>query len=67
MPFGDLGMKKHHLVINSNHPLAAKVLSQDTEAQKSTIQYCLDLAMLEKNLLNGAALERFINKAKELL
>jgi hypothetical protein len=42
-------------------------LSQDTEAQKSTIQYCLDLAMLEKNLLNGAALERFINKAKELL
>ena len=67
MPFGDLGMKKHHLVINSNHPLAAKVLSQDSEAQKSTIQYCLDLAMLEKNLLNGAALERFINKAKELL
>lgn len=67
MPFGDLGMKRHHLVINSNHPLAAKVLSQDTEAQKSTIQYCLDLAMLEKNLLNGAALERFINKAKELL
>lgn len=67
MPFGDLGMKKHHLVINSNHPLAAKVLSQDLEAQKNTIQYCLDLAMLEKNLLNGAALERFINKAKELL
>lgn len=67
MPFGDLGMKKHHLVINSNHPLAAKVLSQDSDTQKNTIQYCLDLAMLEKNLLNGSALERFINKAKELL
>jgi molecular chaperone HtpG len=67
MPFGDLGLKKHTLIINSNHPLAIKVLAQNEEEQKDTVQYCIDLALLEKNMLSGAALERFINKAKNLI
>ena len=67
MPFGDLGLKKQSLVINSNNELAIKILSKSESEQKEDIQYCLDLALLEKQQLKGEALERFIKKAKNLL
>lgn len=67
MPFGDLGLKKQSLVINSNNELALKILSKSESEQKEDIQYCLDLALLEKQQLKGEALERFIKKAKNLL
>ncbi len=67
MPFGDMGLKKHTLIINSNHPLASKILTQSEEVKTDTVQYCIDLALLEKNMLSGAALERFISKAKNLI
>ena len=67
MPFGDLGLKKQTLVINANNELATKVLTKSEEEQKETIQYCIDLAMLEKQQLKGEALERFIKKAKNFI
>lgn len=67
MPFGDLGLKKQSLVINTNNELALKILSKSESEQKEDLQYCLDLALLEKQQLKGEALERFIKKAKNLL
>jgi molecular chaperone HtpG len=67
MPFGDLGLKKQSLVINTNNELALKILSKNEAEQKEDIQYCMDLALLEKQQLKGEALERFIKKAKNLL
>lgn len=67
MPFGDLGLKKQSLVVNANNELALKILKKSEEEQKETIQYCIDLAMLEKQQLKGEALERFIQKAKNFI
>jgi len=67
MPFGDLGLKKQTMVINSNNPIASKILQKSDAEQKESIQYCIDLALLEKQQLKGEALERFILKAKQLL
>ncbi len=67
MPFGDLGLKKQTMVINSNNPIASKILQKSESEQKESIQYCIDLALLEKQQLKGEALERFILKAKQLL
>ncbi len=67
MPFGDLGLKKQTMVINSNNPMATKILQKSESDQKESIQYCIDLALLEKQQLKGEALERFILKAKQLL
>ena len=67
MPFGDLGLKKQTMVINSNNPIASKILQKSELEQKESIQYCIDLALLEKQQLKGEALERFIHKAKQLL
>ena len=67
IPFGDLGLKKQTMVINSNNPIASKILQKSELEQKESIQYCIDLALLEKQQLKGEALERFILKAKQLL
>lgn len=67
MPFGDLGLKKQTLIVNTNNEIASQILQKDEDKQKDTIQYCIDLALLEKNQLKGDALERFISKAKQLI
>ena len=67
MPFGDLGLKKQTLVINTNNELATRILGLSEDLQKDRIQYCIDLALLEKNQLKGESLERFISKAKQYL
>ncbi|MGB1093753.1 MAG: molecular chaperone HtpG [Bacteroidia bacterium] len=67
MPFGDLGMKKHTLIVNTNHALATKVLAKSEDERKEILQYYLDLSMLSKNLLQGEGLENFIAKAKNFI
>jgi len=67
MPFGDLGMKKHTLIVNTNHELASKVLAKSEEERKEILQHYLDLSMLSKNLLQGEGLENFIAKAKNFI
>lgn len=67
MPFGDLGMKKHTLIVNTNNELASKVLAKSEEERKEILQYYLDLSLLSKNLLQGEGLENFIAKAKNFI
>lgn len=67
MPFGDLGMKKHTLIVNTNHALATKVLAKSEDERKEILQHYLDLSMLSKNLLQGEGLENFIAKAKNFI
>ena len=67
MPFGDLGMKKHTLMVNTNNALASKLLDKNEEESKDLLQYYLDLALLSKNLLQGEGLERFVAKAKSFV
>jgi len=67
MPFGDLGGKKKTIIVNTNNAIASKLLSKDEAAMKDQLQYHIDLALLEKNLLQGADLERFIQKAKSFI
>jgi hypothetical protein len=67
MPFGDLGLKKQTLIVNTNNPLALNILNADESTKNSKLQYSIDLALLEKNQLTGESLERFIQKAKTFL
>ncbi len=64
MPFGDLGMNKKTLVVNSNSEVASNTLNKAAEEQSNYIQHFLDIALLEKGLLSGNDLERFIQKVK---
>jgi molecular chaperone HtpG len=67
MPFGDLMGKKKSIIVNTNHILAGKILTKEGDLQKEQLQHHIDLALLEKNLLQGADLERFITKAKSYI
>lgn len=67
MPFGDMGMNKKTLIINSNSEAANTTLSKTAEEQSNYIQHFLDIALLEKGLLSGNDLERFIEKAKSFI
>jgi len=67
MPFGDMGMNKKTLIINSNSEAANSTLSKETDERSNYIQHFLDIALLEKGLLSGSDLERFIEKAKSFI
>jgi HSP90 family molecular chaperone len=60
-------MKKHTLIVNTNHELASKVLAKSEDERKEILQHYLDLSMLSKNLLQGEGLENFIAKAKNFI
>ena len=66
MGMGDLP-ESYDLVINSNHALAGKLLHTPAEEQGTLIQYAKDLALLQQNLLHGAALTSFVTRALEKL
>ncbi|MSP58475.1 MAG: molecular chaperone HtpG [Flavobacteriaceae bacterium] len=63
-PYGDMGLKKQTMVVNSNHALASKVLSTEGNDRNELLQYCMDLAMLQRGQLQGESLERFLKKAQ---
>jgi len=67
MPFGDMSMNKKTLIINSNSEAANSTLSKETDERSNYIQHFLDIALLEKGLLSGSDLERFIEKAKSFI
>ncbi|MEZ5173833.1 MAG: molecular chaperone HtpG [Bacteroidia bacterium] len=57
-----------NLVVNTNHPLAGKVLGTDDEkVQEELINQATDLALLSQNLLKGEALTRFVKRSYELM
>lgn len=58
----------YNLVVNSNHPLISKILSEknsDTQAQLA--KQAADLAMLSQGLLKGEELTKFIKRSLEMI
>lgn len=58
----------YNLVVNNNHPLVGKILSESSEEkQQELTKQIIDLAMLSNGLLKGEALSKFINRSLNLI
>jgi molecular chaperone HtpG len=58
----------YNLVVNTNHPLVSKILSEsDTEKQRNLARQAADLALLSQGLLKGEELTRFIKRSVEMI
>lgn len=58
----------HNLVVNSNHPLISKILTEKNEdKQKQLAKQAADLAMLSQGLLKGEELTNFIKRSVDLI
>lgn len=58
----------YNLVVNTNHELISRILSNNDEAeQKRLISQAFDLAKLSQNLLHGEELTSFIKRSYELI
>ena len=67
MMMGDLP-ETYNLVVNSNHPLIGKILSEKSEEkQKALTKQATDLALLSQNLLKGEELTQFIKRSINLI
>ncbi|MFZ6051526.1 molecular chaperone HtpG [Halocola ammonii] len=65
--FGQLP-EKYNLVVNSNHKLAQKMLSEKDDAKKELLaKQAVDLALLAQGLLKGKALTDFVKREAEQL
>ncbi len=59
--------ENYNLVVNSNHPVVAKLVNENDESKKeNTISQLTDLAMLSKNMLKGEKLTSFIKRSVDL-
>jgi molecular chaperone HtpG len=59
--FGNMS-EKYVVSVNTNHPLANKVLKAEGEEQQKLMNTSLELAKLAQNLLTGKELTEFIKK-----
>lgn len=58
----------YNLVVNSNHPLISKILSEkNSETQAQLAKQAADLAMLSQGLLKGEELTKFIKRSVEMI
>lgn len=58
----------YNLVVNTNHPVIASILSEKNEEKQGEIaRQTADLALLAKGLLKGEALSNFINRSISLI
>jgi molecular chaperone HtpG len=58
----------HNLVVNTNHPLVAKVVAEtDTTKKRELLKQAADLALLAQGLLKGEELTKFIKRSVELI
>ena len=58
----------YNLVVNGNHPLAARVLEEeDDEERTRLVQQMVDLALLSQNILTGEKLSEFVKRSFEIL
>jgi molecular chaperone HtpG len=64
--FGNLPVN-YQTVLNTNHPKAKSLVSEDTEQAKVVAEKALNLAMLLKGLLKGEDLSQFIQSEFEKL
>ncbi len=53
----------YNVVVNANHPLAARVLAEaDTTTQQALAKQLYDLALLSQNMLTGTELTAFVKR-----
>ncbi|MCK6640532.1 MAG: molecular chaperone HtpG [Bacteroidia bacterium] len=65
--FGNMP-EMHNLVVNTNHPLVTKIVSEtDTDTKKKLIKQTADLALLSQGLLKGEELTKFIKRSVEMI
>ena len=65
--YGELP-ESYNLVVNINHPLIGRVLSEtDAEKQKELVHQLTDLALLSNGLLKGEALSKFLQRSVEMI
>jgi molecular chaperone HtpG len=58
----------YNLVVNSNHPLIGRILSEtNADVQKNLAKQAADLALLSQGLLKGESLTNFIKRSVELI
>ncbi len=57
----------YSLVVNTNHPLVAKMVDESDENRDKTIQQLYDLARLSKNLLKGKEMSAFIKRSIDII
>lgn len=58
----------YNLIVNTNHPLIGKILSEKKEEkQKQLTKQAADLAMLSQGLLKGEDMTKFIKRSLELI
>jgi len=55
-----------NLVVNTNHPLASKILKSKAKKQEK-ISQLIDIALLSQGLLKGSKLTEFINRSFEVM
>jgi molecular chaperone HtpG len=60
--------ESYNLIVNSNHPVMAKLLTTDNSDDKDKlVRQAVDLALLSGNLLKGEELTRFIRRSADML
>ena len=65
--YGELP-ESYNLVVNINHPLISRLLSEtDAEKQKALVHQLTDLALLANGLLKGEALSKFLQRSVEMI
>ena len=58
----------YNLVVNANHPLISKILSEgDSAKQTQLAKQAADLALLSQGLLKGEELTKFIKRSVEMI
>jgi molecular chaperone HtpG len=58
----------YNLVVNSNHPLISKIITEnDAIKQEQLTKQAADLALLSQNLLKGEELTKFIKRSLDLI
>ncbi len=58
----------YNLIVNSNHPISAKLLEEaDETTQSAMVKQLHDLALLSQNMLKGSELTNFIKRSVNLV
>ena len=58
----------YNLVVNSNHPLTSKILSEKNKGKKEKLaKQAVDLALLSNGMLKGKDLAEFISRSVEMI
>lgn len=66
--FGGTLPDSYNLVVNSNHPLISRILTEENNDKKSALaKQATDLALLSQNMLKGENLTQFIHRSLEMI